>query len=112
LQLLVVLTRVLAPLARLLQWLVSRCWLIALVLARLAPLLLLLVVLTHVLAQLGLCVHCIFAQCWMIAPTSSLQDWHAFALDEEPCFVSLLVYNRNEDSFNYVMLHNNSLSDE
>jgi hypothetical protein len=52
------------------------------VLARLAPLLLLLVALTHVLAQLGLCVHCVFAQFWMIAPTSSLQDWHAFALDE------------------------------
>jgi hypothetical protein len=110
-----VLTRVLAPLARLLQWLVSRCWLIALVLARLAPFLLLLVVLTHVLAQLGLCVHCVFAQCWcwMIAPNSSLQDRHAFALDKEPWFVSLLVYNnRNDDSLNYVMLHNYSLSDE
>jgi hypothetical protein len=35
----------------------------------------------------------------MIAPTSSLQDWHAFALDEKHWFVSLLVYNRNEDSF-------------
>jgi len=104
----VVLTRVLAPLACLLQWLVSRCRLIALVLARLAPLLLLLIVLTHVLAQLGLCMHCVFAQCWMIAPNSSLQDWHAFALDKEPWFVSLLVYNRNEDSFNYVMLHKNS----
>jgi hypothetical protein len=33
----------------------------------------------------------------MIAPTSSLQDWHAFALDEEPWFVSLLVYNWNEE---------------
>jgi hypothetical protein len=109
--LLVVLTRVLAPLARLLQWLVSQCWLIALVLARLAPLLLLLVVLTRVLAQLGLCVHCVFAQCVMIAPNSSLQNRHAFALDKEPWFVSLLVYNMNEDSFNYVMLHN-SLSDE
>jgi hypothetical protein len=83
-----------------LQWLVTRCWLIALVLAHLAPLLLLLVVLTHVLAQLGLCVHCVFAQCQMIAPTSSLQDRHAFALDEEPWFVSLLVYNRNEVPFN------------
>ena len=41
----------------------------------------------------------------------SLQDRHAFALDEEPWFVSLLVYNRNEDSFNYVMLYNNSLSE-
>jgi len=41
----------------------------------------------------------------MIAPNSSLQDWHAFALDKEPWFVSLLVYNRNEDSINYVMLH-------
>jgi hypothetical protein len=30
----------------------------------------------------------------------SLQDRHAFALDEEPWFVSLLVYNRNEDPFN------------
>jgi len=67
--------------------------------------LLLLIVLTHVLAQLGLCVHCVFAQCWMIAPNSSLQDWHAFALDKEPWFVSLLVYNnRNEDSFNNIML--------
>ena len=97
--LLVVLTRVLAPLARLLQWLISRCWLIALVLARLAPLLLLLVVLTHVLAQLGLCVHCVFAQSRMIAPNSSLQDWRTFALDKEPWFDSLLVYNWNEDSF-------------
>jgi hypothetical protein len=70
------------------------------------------IVLTHVLAQLGLCVHCVFAQYWMIAPNSSLQHRHAFALDKEPWFVSLLVYNRNEDSFNYVMLHNNSLSDE
>ena len=68
-----------------------------------APLLLLLIVLTCVLAQLGLCMHCVFAQCWMIAPNSSLQDWHAFALDKEPWFVSLLVYNRNEDSF-YIML--------
>jgi hypothetical protein len=97
--LLVVLTRVLAPPGLCVQWLVSRCRLIALVLARLAPLLLLLVVPTHVLAQLGLCVHCVFAQCRMIAPTSSLQDWHAFALDEKHWFVSLLVYNRNEDSF-------------
>jgi hypothetical protein len=40
-------------------------------------------------------------ECWMIAPTSSLQDWHAFVLDEEPWFVSLLVYNRNEDSFKH-----------
>jgi hypothetical protein len=56
-----------------------------------APLFLLLVVLTHVLAQLGLCVHCVFTQCRMIAPISSLQDRHAFALDEEPWFVSLLV---------------------
>jgi hypothetical protein len=57
-----------------LRWLVTRYWPIA-----------------HVLAQLGLCVHCVFAQCWMIAPISSLQDWHAFALAEEPWFVSLLV---------------------
>jgi len=82
------------------------------VLAHLAPLLLLLVVLTHVLAQLGLCMHCVFAQCWMIAhilaqlgvcmhcvfaqcrmiaPTSSLQERHAFVLAEEPWLVSLLV---------------------
>ena len=40
---------------------------------------------------------------------SSLQDWHAFALDKEPWFVSLLVYNQNEDSINYVMLHDNDL---
>jgi hypothetical protein len=45
----------------------------------------------HVLAQFGLCVHYVFAQCWMIAPTSSLQDRHAFGLAEEPWFVSLLV---------------------
>jgi hypothetical protein len=45
----------------------------------------------HVLAQFGLCMHCVFAQCRMIAPTSSLQDRHAFALAEEPWFVSLLV---------------------
>jgi hypothetical protein len=45
----------------------------------------------HVLAQLGLCVRCVFAQCRMIAPTSSLQDRHAFALAKEPWFVSLLV---------------------
>ena len=51
--LLVVLTRVLAPLAHLLQWLILRCWLIVLVLARLAPLLLLLVVLICVLAPLA-----------------------------------------------------------
>jgi hypothetical protein len=38
---------------------------------------------------------------------SSLQDWHAFALDKEPWFVSLLVYNQNEDSINYV--HDNAL---
>ena len=80
--LLVVMTRVLAPLAPLLQWLVSRCWLIALVLAPPAPVLLLLIVLTHVLAQLGLCVHYVVAHCLMIAPNSSLQDWHAFALDK------------------------------
>jgi hypothetical protein len=92
-----------APLGPLLQWLVSRCQLVALVLAPLAPLLLLLIVLTHVFAQLGLCMHGIFAQCRMIALNSSLQDWHAFALDKEPWFVSLLVYNRNEDSFNYVI---------
>jgi hypothetical protein len=51
--LLVVLTRVLAPLACLLQLLISRCWLIALVLACLAPLLLLLIVLICVLAPLA-----------------------------------------------------------
>jgi len=45
----------------------------------------------HVLAQFGLCVRCVFAQRWMIAPTSSLQDRHAFAIAEEPWFVSLLV---------------------
>ncbi len=96
---LVVLTHVLAPLAPLLQWLVV----LTRVLAPLAPLLLLLAVLTHVLAQLGLCVHCVIAQCWMIAPNSSLQDWHTFALDKEPWFDSLLVYNRNEDSFNHML---------
>ena len=108
--LLIVLTNVLAPPGLCVQWLVSRCRLIALVLTPPAPLLLLLVVLTRVLAQLGLCVHCIVAQCWMIAPNSSLQDWHAFALDKEPWFDSLLVYNWNEDSFNHAMLHNNPLS--
>jgi hypothetical protein len=54
--LLVVLTRVLAPPGLCVQWLVSRCQLIALVLAPPAPLLLLLVVLTCVLAPPGLCV--------------------------------------------------------
>jgi CBS domain containing-hemolysin-like protein len=78
--LLVVLSLVLARLAPLLLLLIV----LSLVLARLTPLLLLLVVLTHGLAQLGLCVHCVFAQCQMIAPTSSLQDWHAFVLDKEP----------------------------
>jgi hypothetical protein len=78
--LLVVLSRVLSRLAPLLLLLVV----LSLVLARLAPLLLLLFDLTHGLAQLGLCVHSVFAQCWMIAPTSSLQDWHAFVLDKEP----------------------------
>jgi hypothetical protein len=80
--LLVVLSLILARLAPLLLLLVV----LSLVLARLTPLLLLLVVLTHGLAQLGLCVHCVFAfaQCQMIAPTSSLQDWHAFVLDKEP----------------------------
>jgi len=32
----------------------------------------------------------------MIVPNSSLQYWHAFAVDKEPYS---LVYNRNEDSF-------------
>ena len=67
--------------------------------AQLLPALNLLVVLTRVLAQLGLCVHCVFTQCWMIVPNSSLQDLRAFALDKEPWFDSLLVYNWNEDSF-------------
>jgi hypothetical protein len=102
--LLVVLSRVLARLAPLLLLLVVlSCLLSRLaplllllvvlprVLARLAPLLLLLVGPSRVLAQLGLCVHCVFAGCWMIAPTSPLQDWHAFVLAEEPWFVSLLV---------------------
>ena len=90
--LLIVLTCVLAPLALLLMLIV--------VLTRvLAPRLL--VVLTHVLTQLGLCVHCVVVQCCKITPNSSLQDWHAFAVDnKEP---SLLVYNRNEDSFNHAM---------
>jgi hypothetical protein len=39
----------------------------------------------------------------MIAPNSSLQDWHAFALDKEPWFDSSLVYNRNEGSFNHML---------
>jgi hypothetical protein len=42
-------------------------------------------------------------------PNSSLQDWHTFALDKEPWFVFLLVYNRNEYSINYGMLHDNAL---
>ena len=89
--LLIVLTCVLAPLALLLMLIV--------VLTRvLAPRLL--VVLTHVLTQLGLCVHCVVVQCCKITPNSSLQDWHAFAVDKEP---SSLVYNRNEDSFNHAM---------
>jgi len=65
---------VLAPLARLLQWLVSRCLLIALV--------------------------------------HALQDCHSFVLENEPFFVSLLVYHRKKDSFNHAMLHNNLLSDK
>jgi hypothetical protein len=65
-----------------------------------APLLLLLIVLTCVLAQLGLCVHCAIAHCLMIVPNSSLQYWHAFAVDKEP---SSLVYDQNEDSFNHAM---------
>jgi len=46
-------THVLAPLAHLLQWLVSWCQLVALVLTLPAPLLLLPVVLTHVIARLA-----------------------------------------------------------
>jgi len=42
----------------------------------------------------------------MIAPNSSLQDWHAFALDKEPWFDSSLVYIKS------CYVHNNSLSDE
>ena len=53
----------------------------------------------HLGVPVTLCVNCIFAQCRMIAPNSSLQDWHAFALDKEPWFDSLSVYNWNEDSF-------------
>ena len=44
--------------------------------------------------------HCVVVQCCKITPNSSLQDWHAFAVDKEP---SSLVYNRNEDSFNHAM---------
>ena len=86
----------------LVQWLVSRCQLIALVLAPPAPLLLLLIVLTHVLAQLGLCVHCIIAHCLMIVPNSSLQYWHAFAVDKEPSSL-VYKYNWNENSFKHAM---------
>jgi hypothetical protein len=108
--LLVVLTRVLAPPALILLLLFVLTHVLALpaplllllivlthVLTPPAPLLLLLFVLTRVLAQLGLCVHCVVAHCLMIVPNSSLQYWHAFAVDKEP---SLLVYNWNEDSFN------------
>jgi hypothetical protein len=97
--LLAVLTHVLVPLASLLLLLTV----LTHVLAPLAPLLQWLIVLTHVLAQLGLCVHCVVAQCRMIAPNSSLQDWHAFVLDKEPWFDSLLVYNQNKDSLNHML---------
>ena len=65
--LLTVLTNVLALRAPLLQWLISRCWLIALVLAPLAPLLLLLVVMTHVLAPLAPLLQWLVSRCWLIA---------------------------------------------
>jgi hypothetical protein len=78
-----------------LQCLVSRCWPIAHVFAQLGLCVHCVFsqcwMIAHVLAQFGLCVHCVFAQCRMIAPTSSLQDRHAFALAKEPWFVSLLV---------------------
>jgi hypothetical protein len=97
--LLVVLTHVLAPLAPLLLLLIV----LTRVLVPPAPLLLLLVVLTHILARIDLCVHCVVTMCRMIAPNSSLQDWHACALDKEPWFDSLMVYNQKEDSFNHAI---------
>ena len=62
-----VLTHVLALRAPLLQWLVSRCQLIALVLAPLAPLLLLLIVMTHVLAPLAPLLQWLVSRCRLIA---------------------------------------------
>ena len=93
--LLIVMTHVLAPLAPLLQWLISWCRLFTLVLTLLAPLL-----------------QWLISQCQLIALVHALQDCHAFVLENEPFFVSLLVYHRKNDSFNHVMLHNNSLSDK
>jgi hypothetical protein len=63
----VVLTRVLAPAGLCMQWLVSRCRLIALVLALPAPLLLLLVVLTRVLAPLARLLQWLVSRCRLIA---------------------------------------------
>jgi len=70
--------RNLARLAPLLLLLVSRCRLVALVLA-------------FVLAPLAPLLQCVFTQCQMIAPNSSIQDWHTLLLDKEPWFDSSTV---------------------
>jgi hypothetical protein len=72
----VVLARVLAPAGLCIQWLVSRCRLIALVLALPAPLLLLLVVLTRVLAPLARLLQWLVSRCRLIGLVlvGTLQD--------------------------------------
>jgi len=82
------------------------------VLALLAPLLLLLFVMTHVLAPLAPILQWLVSRCRLIALVLALQYSHAFVLDKELFFDSVLVYNWKEDSFNHAMLHNNSLSDK
>ena len=98
LPLLVVMTHILAPPGPLLPLLVTQCQLIAPNFSLPGPLLQLLFVLTHVLAPQ---VRSVSADC----SNSSLQDLHAFVLNKQPSFDSLLVYNQSEDSFNWLLCY-------
>jgi len=97
--LLIELTHVLAPPGPLLPLLVV----LTHVLAPPGPLLPLLVVMTHVLALPGPLLPLIFAHCQLIAPNSSLQDLHAFVLEQQPSFDSLFLWGNEDSLFNSLL---------
>ena len=88
--LLVVMTHVPVPLALLLQWLISQCPLVALVLAPLTPFLQWLVsqcqLVALILAPLAPLLQWLISQCWLIALVLAVQDFYAFVPENEPLF--------------------------
>jgi hypothetical protein len=87
----------------LLPGLVAQCQMIAPNFLLQGPLLLLLLVVTPMLALQGPLLPGLVAHCLLIAPNSSLQDLHAFVLEQQPSFDSLFLWGNEDSLFNSLL---------